>query len=173
MPSLFQVRISECNAFDVTLHPQVYCNATPQSGFPLFRTDKIPWLFQYLLPFFQYFFNVLLFFKLKIWPISANNAQFILISLEISNNIYLSLPVFCGIFPDFSSLFKIPWLFPDWKMPSHFSRFSSLSGNPGVCLSVCLSVCVCVALYGGILEQLNQQKIKITTLEVPRTFCWS
>ena len=34
------------------------------------------------------------------------------------------------IFPDFSSLFKIPWLFPDWKMPSHFSRFSSPSGNP-------------------------------------------
>ena len=27
----------------------------------------------------------------------------------------------------FSSLFKIPWLFPDWKMPSHFS---SPSGNP-------------------------------------------
>ena len=34
------------------------------------------------------------------------------------------------IFPDFSSLFKIPRLFPDWKMPSHFSRFSSPSGNP-------------------------------------------
>ena len=32
-------------------------------------------------------------------------------------------PVFCEIFPDFSSLFKIPWLFPDWKMPSHFSSF--------------------------------------------------
>ena len=42
----------------------------------------------------------------------------------------LIFPVFCVIFPDFSSLFKIPWLFPDWKMPSHFSRFSSLSGNP-------------------------------------------
>ena len=26
-----------------------------RSGFPLFRTDKIPWLFQYLFPFFQYF----------------------------------------------------------------------------------------------------------------------
>ena len=36
------------------------------------------------------------------------------------------------IFPDFSSLFKIPWLFPDWKMPSHFSRFSSPSGNPEI-----------------------------------------
>ena len=34
------------------------------------------------------------------------------------------------IFPDFSSLCKIPWLFPDWKMPSHFSRFSGPSGNP-------------------------------------------
>ena len=30
-----------------------------QTGFPLFRTDKIPWLFQHFLPFFQYFFNVL------------------------------------------------------------------------------------------------------------------
>ena len=30
-------------------------------------------------------------------------------------------------FPDFSSLVKIPWLFPDWKMPSHFS---SPSRNP-------------------------------------------
>ena len=38
-------------------------------------------------------------------------------------SIYLSFPVFCVVFPDFSSLFKIPWLFPDWKMPSHFSRF--------------------------------------------------
>ena len=36
------------------------------------------------------------------------------------------------IFPDFTSLFKIPWLFSDWKMPSHFSRFSSPSGNPDV-----------------------------------------
>ena len=42
---------------------------------------------------------------------------------------HLSFPVFCVIFPDFSSLFKIPWLFPDWKMPSYFSRFSSPSGN--------------------------------------------
>ena len=31
------------------------------TGFPLFRTDKIPWLFQYFLPFFQYFLNVLFF----------------------------------------------------------------------------------------------------------------
>ena len=28
--------------------------------------------------------------------------------------------VFCVIFPDFSSLFIIPWPFPDCKMPSHF-----------------------------------------------------
>ena len=32
-------------------------------------------------------------------------------------------PVFCVTFPDFYSLFKIPWLFPDWKMPSHFPGF--------------------------------------------------
>ena len=37
------------------------------------------------------------------------------------------------VFPDFSSLFKVPRLFPDWKIPSHFPRFSSPSGNPGVC----------------------------------------
>ena len=50
----------------------------------------------------------------------------------MTNNIYLKFqyfPVFCVIFSDFSSPFKIPWLFPDWKMPSHFSRFSSPSGN--------------------------------------------
>ena len=41
--------------------------------------------------------------------------------------IFQSFPVFCVIFPDFSSLFKNPLLFPDWKMPSHFS---SPSGNP-------------------------------------------
>ena len=37
-------------------------------------------------------------------------------------------------FPDFSLtfwyIFKIPWLFPDWKKLSHFSRFSSVGGNP-------------------------------------------
>ena len=31
------------------------------SRFLLFRTDKIPWLFQYLFPFFQYFFKYFVF----------------------------------------------------------------------------------------------------------------
>ena len=60
------------------------------------------------------------FLKLKTWSILANNTQFILISLKISIILIsnsLSFPVFCVIFPD-------------WKMPSHFPRFSSLSGNP-------------------------------------------
>ena len=26
-------------------------------------------------------------------------------------------------FPDFSGLVKIPWLFPDWKIPCHFPGF--------------------------------------------------
>ena len=39
-------------------------------------------------------------------------------------------------FPDFSSLFKIPWLFPDWKITSHFPRLSSPSGNPVLRLKV-------------------------------------
>ena len=38
--------------------------------------------------------------------------------------------MFCVIFPDFSSLYKILWLFNDWKIPSHFPSFSSLRGNP-------------------------------------------
>ena len=37
-------------------------------------------------------------------------------------------------FPDFSltfwHFFKFPWLFPDWKKLSNFSRFSSVGGNP-------------------------------------------
>ena len=39
----------------------------------------------------------------------------------------------CPWFPLFRTD-KIPWLFPDRKMPSYFSRFSSLSGNPVVIL---------------------------------------
>ena len=35
--------------------------------------------------------------------------------------ISLTFPVFWVKFPDFSSLFKIPRLFPDWKKFSHFS----------------------------------------------------
>ena len=34
-----------------------------------------------------------------------------------------------GKFPDFCSLIKIPRLFPDWKMVSHFPRFSSPCGT--------------------------------------------
>ena len=106
-----------------------------QSGFPLLQTDKIPWLFpdfSSIFCHFPVFFNAL-FFQLKTWSILANNTQFISISLKISIIFISSFPVFCVIFPDFSSLLKIPWLFPDWKMPSHFfrfSRFSSPSGNP-------------------------------------------
>ena len=55
------------------------------------------------------------------------------IILNITNNmswISLSFPVFCVIFPEGSSIvFNIPWLFPDWKNASLFSRFSSPSGN--------------------------------------------
>ena len=47
----------------------------PISGFPLFRTDKIPWLFQYFLPFSSIFL-MFWFFKLKAWSILANNTQF-------------------------------------------------------------------------------------------------
>ena len=42
------------------------------------------------------------------------------ISLKIINSICLKFPVFCVIFPDFSSLFEITRLFPDWKMSAHF-----------------------------------------------------
>ena len=51
-------------------------------------------------------------------------------------SIYLSFPVFCVIFPDFSSLFKIPQLFLDWKMPYHFY---SPSGNPVYCVKATAS----------------------------------
>ena len=34
------------------------------------------------------------------------------------------------IFPDFFPTFPVCSNIPDWKMLSHFSRFSSLSGNP-------------------------------------------
>ena len=68
--------------------------------FQLFLTDKIPWLLVFVPSVF----------------ILANNTQ-----------VHLSFPVFCVIFLDFSSLFKTPWFFPDWKIPFHFS---SPSGNP-------------------------------------------
>ena len=103
---------------------------TKNTWFPLFRTDKIPLIFQYFFPFSsiffqfpQYFFKCLC-FKLKTWSILANNTQLIYISLIILNDIYLKCSHFYSILCDF------PWLFPDWKMPSHFSRFSSPSGNP-------------------------------------------
>ena len=111
-------------------------NECVQAGFPLFRTDKIPWLFQYFLLFFQYFFNVLFFLTENLIHFTKKCTVHLNIT-KIPNNIYLNLSQFssilCGfpwLFPDFSSLFKIPWLFPDWKVPSHFSRFSSPSGNP-------------------------------------------
>ena len=55
-------------------------------------------------------------------------------SLKITNNICLKIPEFSSILCDFPWLFQIVQnsltFFPDWKMPSYFSRFSSLSGNP-------------------------------------------
>ena len=42
---------------------------------------------------------------------------------------WFSLWYFPWLFPDLSSLLKIPCLFPDWKMPSYFSRFCSTIGK--------------------------------------------
>ena len=36
---------------------------------------------------------------------------------------FLTLPVFCVNFRDFSNMFKIVLLFPDWKMISHHPGF--------------------------------------------------
>ena len=75
------------------------------SWLPLFRTDKIPWLFPVFFHFPECFFFFLN-WKLYLFQ-QITHSQF------------------CEIFPDLSSLFKIPLLFPDLKMPSHFTRISS------------------------------------------------
>ena len=42
---------------------------------------------------------------------------------------FLTFPVFWVKFPDFSSLFRIPWLFRDWKKFSHFPGFPVYVGT--------------------------------------------
>ena len=48
----------------------------------------------------------------------------------------LNFPVFWLKFPDFSSLFKIPRLFPDWTKFSHFPGFPVHVGTMGVHVKV-------------------------------------
>ena len=48
--------------------------------------------------------------------------------------------MFVWNFVGFSVTFPVWSKFPDWKMPSHFSRFSSLSLNPVIAISVISSI---------------------------------
>ena len=104
---------------------------------PTFSDWQISPTFPVFFSVFQYFLKF--FFYLKYGTIFAG---FSLLqadkfpwhfqhSFQFSSIIFSDFPVFWVKFPDFSNLHKIPWLFPDWKMPSHFSRFSLISSASG------------------------------------------
>ena len=92
-------------------------------GSYFFRLTNFPDFSSIFHTVFEYFLKFFFYSKYCTgWQISLYLFQF-------SSIIFSFFPVFWVQFPDFSSLSKIPWLFPDWKMLSHFSRFYSPSGN--------------------------------------------
>ena len=83
--------------------------------FPLFLTDKFPWLF-------QYFFNVLSFKIQFVWKLQKKNYRksWKKVKIKISK-ISCIFQYFVYISPTFSNVFKIPWFFLDRKILSYFS----------------------------------------------------
>ena len=78
--------------------------------FPVFFT-----VFQYFLKFlFKVWYHIFLYYWLTNFP------GFSSIFSIFQYNFVLIFAVLWVKFPDFSSLSKIPWLFPGWKMLSHF-----------------------------------------------------
>ena len=69
--------------------------------------------------------------NLKTWFIWAIHSSFKYHKKNIFVWNSLTLPAFCVIFPDFSSLFKIARVFPLLENAFSFSRFSNPSGNLG------------------------------------------
>ena len=94
--------------------------------FPVFFT-----VFQYFLKFiflFKVWYHICRVFTITGWQISLTFPVFFSI---FQCNFFPIFPVFWVKFLDFFSLDKIPWLFPDWKMPFRFSRFSLISSPSG------------------------------------------
>ena len=91
-----------------------------------FETDKFPWLFSAYFPIFR----CVLFNEFNKYKNYLTNK--LRLNNQIKNKKWLKFPhfpVFCIKSPDSSSLFKISWIFPHWKMFSRCCRFSSPCGN--------------------------------------------
>ena len=136
----------------------------PNSGFPLFPlccSDKIPWLFQYFLPFSSIFL-MFCFFNWTFDPFlqimqSSFKYQIIFISID------LSFPAFCVIFPDFSSLFKFTDFFLTWKCLPIFPGFPVWVGTLQPFLER-------LAWYIKKSKQLNQSNISSDIAALTLTF---
>ena len=108
-----------------------------KSGFLLFSSNKIPWLFQYFFPLSPDLFGIF----------SMAGVQYLFLKI-FSCFLFISWWILILIYePQFSMtfswltwnsltfhwllifFFKISSLFPDWKKLSHFSRFSLFSSS--------------------------------------------
>ena len=98
--------------------------------FPHFRTDKFPWLFQYILSMFQYFFSVL-FNEFNIYKNLFNKYTSIK-KLQKKYKYKLAKTLFQYLGQN-SPIFSAFWVkFPDLFLTGksfHFSGFSSPRGN--------------------------------------------
>ena len=96
---------------------------------PTFLDWQISLIFLVFFTVFQYsetFFKYGTIFKGFHYYWLTNFLNFSSIFFNFPVHFFLIFPVFWVKFPDFSSLSKIPWLFPDWKMLSRFLPSFSL-----------------------------------------------
>ena len=114
------------------------------SGFPHFRTDKIPWYFhdfsRFSKKFQVYFLNIFNvtsnYFWINVYIKISPNQKYIISTVSQGSHI-------SGVtkFHDISMIFiifcKIPWCFPGLPGVLYFSRFSSKCGNPETGLHQC------------------------------------
>ena len=84
------------------------------AGFPLFRADKIPWLFQFFFPFSSIFL-MFYFFNWKLHPFQQIIHSLFKYHWKITNNFFLKFPQFSSILCGF------PWLFQSVQNSLTFS----------------------------------------------------